>query len=127
MRGAITALARWWLSRRLPSDLGRGNICVVGSDEKDGYKIAKVLKVDASSVHIALYKNRYSQAPTEVDPRVLGFGRIGEAGGFGVRHLPLSRGTFASWRPVRIQHSPVTDEELVGYRIWEEDKGGTWG
>jgi len=126
MRGALKALVQWWLARRLPPDLGPGDICVVESGD-DGYKIAKILKVDTATIHIALYRNRYSQRPAEVDPAILSIGRIDEEGGFGIGHLPLSRGTFASWLTVRIQHSPVTDEELEGYRIWEESKGGTWG
>ena len=126
MRGAVKALARWWLSRSLPSDLGSGDICVVQSGD-EGYRIAKVLRNDASVVHIALYKNRYSRPPDKVDPAILQFGRIDEGGEFGIRHLPLSRATFASWLPIRIQHSPVADEELEGYRMWEESKGGIWG
>jgi len=126
MSSVLKAMARWWLGRRIPSDLHGGDICTVGADD-EGYKIVKVLKTDASKVHIALYKNRYSQRPAQVDPAVLTFGTIDDADGVGIGHLPISRDTFASWLPVRIQHSPVTDEELEGYRIWEESKGGTFG
>jgi hypothetical protein len=125
MRSVLQAVAGWWLIRRLPSDLVSGDICVVESGE-GGYKIAKVLKVDASIVHIALYKNRYSERPAWVDPAVLTFGSIDDLDGFGIGHLPLSRATFAAWLPVRIQDSVVNDEELEGYRIWEGSQGGVF-
>jgi hypothetical protein len=98
----------------------------VGSVE-GGFQIAKALKADADTVHIALYGNKYSQPPTEIDPSILHIGTIHDSGGFGIGRLPLSRGTFASRLPVRIQRWSVTDEELEGYRIREESKGGTWG
>jgi hypothetical protein len=98
-------------------------MCVVESGE-GGYKIAKVLKADASMVHIAICKNRYPERPARVDPVTLTFGSIDDSGGFGIGQLPLSRATFAAWLPVRFQHSAVTDEELEGYRIWEDSKGG---
>ena len=91
-----------------------------------GYKIAKVLKADGYIVHIALYKNRYPERPAGIDPATLTFGSIDDADGFGIGHLPLSRATFAAWLPVRFQHSQVTDEELEGYRIWEDSEGGTF-
>ena len=125
MPGVLKALAQWWLIRRLPTGLRDGDMCSVQSGE-GGYKIAKVLKVDKSIIHTALYKNRYSQRPQSVDPRILTFGKIDDSDGFGIGHLPLSRGSFATWLPLRIQHSPVTDEELEGYRIWNESNGGVF-
>lgn len=125
MRRVLKALAQWWLIRKLPSNLHDGDICSVVSGE-DGYKIVKVLRVDESIIHIALYKNRYSQRPVEIDERILTFGKMGDSDGFGIGHLPLSRGSFAAWFPVRIQHSQVTDEELEGYRIWHESEGGVF-
>jgi hypothetical protein len=98
LRGALKSLTQWWLARRYTSNLGSGDICVVVS-AGNSYQIAKVLKADESAIHIALYKNRYSEPPTQVDTRILTFGRIDDADGFGISHLPLSRGTFASWLP----------------------------
>jgi hypothetical protein len=126
MRHMLAAAAGWWLARRLPSDLDSGDICVVSSADK-GSRIVKVLRVDDSTVHVALYQNTFSKRPAHVDTNGLDIGRIDDEGIHGIGHLPLSRGTFAAWLPVRIQRSEVTDEELVGYRIWEESKGGTFG
>jgi hypothetical protein len=125
MPTVLRAVAGWWLARRLPKDLGTGDICVVESGE-GGFKIVKVLRADSSIVHVALYKNRYAERPAQVDPALLTFGTIDNSDGFGVGHLPLSRATFAAWLPVRIQHSPVSDDELEGYRIWEDSKGGVF-
>jgi len=125
MRRPLKSLAQWWLIRKLPSNLRDGDICSVVFGE-DGYKIVKVLKVDESIIHIALYKNRHSQRPLQIDERILTFGRMDDSGGFGIGHLPLSRGSFAAWLPVRIQHSQVIDEDLEGYRIWYESKGGVF-
>ena len=81
---------------------------------------------DQSTVHIRVYKDRFSKPPAQVDTTTLGLGKIDDADGFGIGHLPLSRSTFAAWVPVRIQRELVTDEELEGYRIWDESKDGTW-
>jgi hypothetical protein len=125
MRRALKAIAGWWLARKLPADFGRGDICVIAGGGE--YKIAKILMVDASTFHIRLYKERFSCAPTHVDTAALSLGKIDDKDGFGIGHLPLSRATFAAWAPLRIQRESVTDEELEGYRMWQESKGGTWG
>jgi hypothetical protein len=126
MRRSLKAIVGWWLARKLPADLARGDICTVIAGDGE-YKIAKVLMTDQSAVHIRLYRDRFSEPPAKVDTATLSLGKIDGADGFGIGHLPLSRSTFASWVPVRIQSESVTEEELEGYRAWEECKGGTWG
>lgn len=125
MRRALTAILGWWLLRKLPPDLGPGDVCVVMSGDGD-YQIAKVLATDQSIVHLRTYKNRFSSPPSRVDTAELSLGEFGDKDGFGIGHLPLSRSTFASWLPVRIQREPVTGEEMEGCRIWEEPKGEIW-
>jgi len=115
---------RWWLSSKLPADLKAGDICLVASGD-GGYKIAKVLVMDGSAIHIRLYKQRFSEIPRLINTSTLSLGTIHDAE-FGMGHLPVSRGSFASWAPIRFQNEPVTEEELDGYRIWEGSKGGTW-
>ena len=125
MRSAADEYTRETASR-LPANLGPGDICVVVSG--DGcYGVAKVLAVDESAIHIRLYRDRFSKQPSRVDTASLSLGKIDDADGFGVGHLPLSRSTFAAWTPVRMQHESVIEEELEGYRLWEQSKGGTWG
>ena len=94
---------------------------------KRPYGILKVLKVEDEIVHIALYKNKYEEIPTKVDPSSLVFGTINDTDGFGIAHLPLSHASFLSWGPQFLQHCLVLPEELDGYQIWKESKGGVWG
>jgi hypothetical protein len=101
-----------------------GDICFVESGDGD-YKVAKILVVEQAVIHVRLYKERFSEIPRFLDVTNLNLGTIDDAD-FGVGHLPLSRGSFAAWLPVRVQHQPVTEEELEGFRIWEESRGGTW-
>jgi hypothetical protein len=42
----------------------------------------------------------------------------------GMGHLPISHRSFASWNAVFFQQLRVTDDELDGYRMWAEAKGG---
>jgi len=39
-------------------------------------------------------------------------------------HLPLSRRSFGGWRPRFIKAVEVSGEELDGYRMWLQAKGG---
>jgi hypothetical protein len=54
------------------------------------------------------------------------------SGRFGIAKL-LARGegfcgddTFRAWQPVLIMKTPVTSEELEGYRMWKEARGGAF-
>lgn len=118
------SLRDWWLTRRLPPDLGPGDICFVRS--KGGFQVAKVLRIDSNSVHIRLYRNWFAEPAQTVDTATLCLDKLGDAGSLGIAHLPLSRAAFASWEPNRIQNEPVTDEELEAYRVWEGLRGGIW-
>ena len=122
----LKKIADWWHAKRLPRALAVGDICAVDSGN-GGFGIVKILRLDPSIVHVALYGNKFSQRPSHVDTRILQFGQIGEEGANGIGHLPLSRATFAQWHPVRIERAEVTEDELFGYRMWVEHRGGTWG
>ena len=95
-------------------------------DEKGGYHVLKVLKVGQSGVHIRGYSNYFPTLPTRIDEK-----RLYLAGTdykppetLGLGHLPLSKETFAGWKPVLIQHSTVSQEELDGYEEWKKGGGG---
>jgi len=94
-------------------------------DEK-GFKIAKVLTVDEKAVHVRLYKNVFPQRPTQVDPKSLTLGKADDPDGFSIGHLPLSKSLFASWHPVLIMRTTVSEEELEGYREWKKAGGGVF-
>ena len=108
------------------SELKVGGLYSV-DDGKGNYRVAKLLALDDSAVHIRLYKNKYPSRPQTVDSSTLSLGAIHDKDGFGMGHLPLSRKAFADWQPVFIFQSSVTDEELEGYKMWKENHGGVFG
>ncbi len=73
-----------------------------------------------------MYSNKFSSRPQMVDTSALTLGGIHDAAGFGIAHLPLSHESFINSRPVFIQQSSVTEEELEGYKMWKADGGGVW-
>ena len=101
----------WWYARTLPRDLVAGDLCSIRSE--DQFSIAKVLAISGDVIHIRLYKEKFNRRPLRVESGTLSLGGIDDPDGFGVGHLPLSRGTFSSWAPVRFQNEQVTDDELV--------------
>ncbi len=121
----IKSIIGWCWARRLPADLRDGDICFIPSDG-GGYSVVKILATDETTIHVRLYKSRFSEVPRFVNAGVLSVGTIHDEH-HGIGHLPLSRATFASWLPTKVQHEPVTEEELEGYRIWQESQGGVWG
>ena len=90
---------------------------MVRSGEGNRKGVAKVLAVDKNAVHVRLYKESFAEVPRQINMAVLTWG---------LGHIPIARATFASWQPVVIQHEPVADDELDGYRMWEEASGGVW-
>ena len=75
------------------------------------FSIVKVLVVEDGGVHARLHKNRYKERPTKIDPKDLQLA---------IGHVPLSEAGFWNWEPVLLLEQPVTEEELVGYRLWKE-------
>ena len=97
------------------------------NDGEGSYRVAKILVLDDSAVHIRLYKNKYPSRPQSVDLSTLSLGSINDKDGFGMGHLPLSRKAFANWQPIFLFQSSVTEEELEGYKMWKQDHGGVFG
>ncbi|HLL70094.1 MAG TPA: hypothetical protein VK363_01600 [Pyrinomonadaceae bacterium] len=93
-------------------------------DGEGGFRIVKVLVLDDSAAHIAIYANKFPTRPTTVDPSTLTFEGVEdeneEFDEVGMMHLPLARDVFEQDRPVFISQTPVTEEELVGYNMWKE-------
>lgn len=87
------------------------------------YSIVKILAVDDDIVHIRLYKNKFASRPEQVDSSELSLGTIQDEDGFGIGHLPISRPEFEAWDPQFLQNEGVTEEELEGYRLWQESVG----
>lgn len=94
--------------------------------DKHGYGVVKVLVVDPDVVHIRLYKNKFPERPTQIDPSRLSVGTIDDPDGFGMGHLPISLTEFQTWDPVLIMRSKVIPDELEGYEEWKKDHGGVF-
>jgi hypothetical protein len=96
--------------------------------EEDGrFSVAKILAVDERGVHVRLYVQRFEQLPLRVDPAHLSTAPFGPGheNPFSIGHMPLSHATFATWQPELIARgTAVVDEELEGYRMWLDAKGG---
>lgn len=115
------------LFRRQPPQplLTEGGLCHLPHDGGT-YKVLKILGVDEGGVHARLFSNVYSAPPTHVDEASLymaGMDRKPDEP-MGMGHLPISHRSFATWNAVLFQQSRVTDDELDGYRMWAEAKGG---
>jgi hypothetical protein len=93
---------------------------------KGGYGVAKVLALDSAVVHVRAYKESFQKRPAQVEEHSLTLGSLRDPDGFGMGHLPLSRKTFAAWKPQLIKVSPVTAEELKAYEEWKKSGGGLW-
>ena len=102
-----------------------GGLYSVRADQS-GYQIVKVLALDPQVVHVRLYKNTFSDRPKTLDLSTLELGTMKDPDGFGIGHLPISPRQFESWDPVFVMQAVVNDDELEGYRIWQESKGGVW-
>jgi hypothetical protein len=94
--------------------------------EGGGYSVLKVLKTDKGGVHLRLYSNHYVQPPVKIDESTLYMAGINRKPGenLGMGHAPISWKSFATWGAKFVQQSTVTEDELAGYRMWLEAKGG---
>ena len=118
-------LLRKLIGRRTAYKASPGDICSVRS-EGELFGVIKVLAVADGVVHVRLYREKFPERPKLIASTSLTLGSISDSGGFGMGHLPLSGPTFDSWVPVPFQNEPVTEDELAGYRMWQEDSGGVW-
>jgi len=95
--------------------------------DEHGYRVAKVLVVDEHAVHVRVYKQSFASRPAHIDPAALTLGRITDPDGVGMGHLPMAEPEFRAWNPRLIQADTVSEEELEGYRAWQEANGGVFG
>jgi hypothetical protein len=86
----------------------------------------KILKLDENGVHVRLYSNQYQTPPVKVDESSLFMAGVDHKPNetLGMGHLPLSKKSFEGWNATFFQQSNVKDEELEGYKMWLEGKGG---
>lgn len=98
-----------------------GNYYWVNGDDP---KVVKLLAVDEQSVHLRMYSNRFDTAPESIDPEALSLSNEGSEKVRAVGHLPVSRDHFFAWSPRHLQEGTVAAEELEGFLVWKEAKGG---
>ena len=124
-----------------PRDPRPGGLYSVAVDER-GFAVAKVLVVERGAVHVRVYSNRYADRPESIDPAALFLAPVPDftdaalnatrpeqrpdPGAFGIGHLPLRPASWAGWQPRLIAMDAVAEDELEGYRIWREQRGGVF-
>jgi hypothetical protein len=113
-----------WLNERKNEYIEGGIYSTPASD--GGFSILKILKIDENGCHIRVYSNNFSIRPSSIDENQLYMAGINRKPKetLGMGHLPLSKSSFTGWGVVFIKKSTVSSEELEGYRMWLEAKGG---
>ena len=96
----------------------RGLYSVERGDSTFG--VVKVLALDPHIVHARLYRNKLESRPKSIDPALLSLGSVFTGEDIGIGHTPLALESFLAWKPVLLQETEVTDDELVGYQYWLE-------
>lgn len=84
-----------------------------------GFKVLKILAVDADTVHIRIYDNEYQERPKAVDVRSLKIANPIGPDGSGAGYVAVVKARFSSWNPVMIEQAAVSADELQGYRKWQ--------
>ncbi len=108
---------------KLPFNAG-DLLSVLAEDGQFG--VMKVLAIDDFGVHVRLYTQRFKERPGPSDLHGLSLTPVFPAHEypFSFGHMPFSHSSFASWEPQALGSEPVSDEELVGYRLWQKEYGG---
>jgi hypothetical protein len=90
------------------------------------FRAVRILKTDDVGVHFRLYSGGWPERPLSLHPDQLD---ITDEEPRGIGHLPYTRRSFLAMGPklASDDQPPVTEDDLEGYRIWEEDKGGYFG
>jgi hypothetical protein len=94
--------------------------------ERGRFSIVKILRVDPEGVHLRMYSNTFDRRPTDIDEKTLYM--VGVDHKFdevlGMGHAPISKKSFSTWGAGFIKAVPVREDELEGYKIWLDAKGG---
>jgi hypothetical protein len=95
-------------------------------NDNGSYSVMKILKLDDAGVHVRLYSNQFPTPPAKVDESTLYMVGVDRKPNetLGMGHAPISKRSFTGWKAVFFQQSAVKEDELEGYKIWLEAKGG---
>lgn len=107
----------------LGRDLQTTIVPLVSIKDGEEYAIAKLLHVEMRGVHVRIYADRFGMPPEELNPWSLSLDRW-DAPNFSYGHMPLSRASFAAMEPGYERLVMCSTDELDGYRMWKEGKGG---
>lgn len=90
------------------------------------FRAVQILKTDDTGVHLRLYPGAWQDRPTVL--HVPDLPRPDEEP-HGIGHLPFTRKSFFAMGPKLASSEAVaiTEEDLEGYRMWQENKGGYFG
>ena len=107
------------------SKLAEGGLYYTKNDN-GSYSVLKILKLDDRGVHLRLYSNQFPTPPSKVDESTLYMVGVDRKPNetLGMGHAPISRQSFAGWKAVFFQQSTVKADELEGYKMWLDAKGG---
>ncbi len=89
--------AAFWCYAWSVRNFAVGDVCSIKSGDR--FSVAKILAMSGGVVHVRLYKEKFAVRPQSVEMGALSPGSIDNPDGFGVGHLPLSRGTFGTGFP----------------------------
>lgn len=95
-------------------------------NENGSYSVLKILKLDDRGVHVRLYSNQFQAPPRQIDETTLFMVGVDRkpTETLGMGHAPISKRSFQGWNATFFQQSSVKEEELEGYKMWLEAKGG---
>jgi hypothetical protein len=114
-------------SKKSRPQIVEGGLYASPRRNEPGYNIIKVLKIDNHGYHIRVYSNVFAEVPDDLDPGSLfmvGLDQKGNNQDPGMGHLPIGKQSFEAWPIAFIKKVEVREEELEGYNMWKEAKGG---
>ncbi len=134
-----------WREHRGPvvgidADLVFAPLCTLRLGEDDAgaevWGVAKVLRSEILKIHLAIPGDRWGERPARIDtwrsrvlPKPLDADPEPPAdpdATVGIGHAPVDRSAFSNGKPVFAGIATLEPDELEGYRMWREAKGGTF-
>jgi hypothetical protein len=108
--------------RHSTNNYSPGDLCSIMTAKGD-FRVAKVLIVNSTVIHLRIYKNKYSARPTQIDLTMLDLGTASDTNGLGIKHVAVIMKVFLDWQPKFIVNQKVIPEELEDYQKWKETNG----
>ena len=114
--GLVVTVLHLIARRRLPQDIVVGGVYDVKVKGHDGF--SKVVVLSRDSVHVILYKNRYTDQPEHVDSEQVLSERIDDRD-VSREYLELSMKSFLRWKPRLLARHTVTSDDLECRPLWK--------